>query len=102
MESSRGRRAAMATAVLAFATIAAAAITQKDFILEKWQLHRFRSGDEDARISALRWIGEHGDERSMLSIEEHYITKWCPADLMNLDNKDIRTACLMLRVRQEP
>lgn len=66
----RGRRVAIAAAVLGLATLAATGFILRERVLEEWNIHRFRTGDDRSKQAALEWMGEHGREASWISLAE--------------------------------
>jgi len=69
----RGRRAAVIAGAGASLVLVASATAFRDPLLEEWHLHRFRTGGEEARKSALAWMADHGAVKSWRAILESQI-----------------------------
>ena len=66
----RGRRVALAAAVLGLTTIALAAFLRRGRIEEEWHIRHFQKGDLKADWRALEWMESHGAEASWLVLGE--------------------------------
>jgi hypothetical protein len=75
MGNFKGRRVAITAGAVAVVVILVVGFVAKHWLLEEWNIHRLRTGDVEAKKTALQWMTENGEEDSFLAISEFEFTR---------------------------